>query len=68
MYKIYAKLRDARGVTDYRVAKDTGIGKATLTDFKRGNHEPSLGTLKKLADYFGVTIDYFVNGRSDEAG
>lgn len=62
MYHIYEKLRDARGVTDYRVAKETGLSSSTLADWKTGRHEPSLETLRKLAKFFGVTIDYFVNG------
>ena len=62
MYQIYERLRDARGVTDYKVAKDTGLGRSTLNDWKQGAHKPSLETLKKIADYFGVTIDYFVRG------
>ena len=64
MYKIYEKLRDARGVTDYRVTKDAGLSSSTLAEWKKGKHQPSLETLKKLSNYFGVTIDYFVNSQS----
>ena len=31
-YEKYAKLRDERGYSDYRVSKETGIGAATLSD------------------------------------
>ena len=61
MYTKYAKMRDARGVTDYEVAKQTGLSRSTLSDWKSGAHMPSVETLKKLAAYFGVTIDFFVN-------
>ena len=60
MYHIYEKLRDARGVTDYRVAKDTGLSSSTLADWKTGRHAPSLETLRKLAKYFGVTVDFLI--------
>ena len=66
MYEIYAKLRDLKGVTDYQVAKETGLGRATFTDMKRGDHRPSISTIKKLADYFGVSVDYMMTGKDTE--
>lgn len=54
-------LRDSKGVTDYRVSRDTGINQSTFTDWKSGRSEPKLEKLKILSDYFGVPIDYFVN-------
>ena len=47
-------------ITDYRVASDTGITKSTFTDWKRGRSKPKAEKLKILADYFGVTIEYFM--------
>lgn len=47
MYKRYAELRDGRGVTDYRVAMDTGIPCSTFTDWKSGRSKPKLYKLKK---------------------
>ena len=38
MYKKYAELRDKRNITDYRVAADTGISTATLSNWKNGNY------------------------------
>jgi len=61
MYSLYVKLRDQKGVTDYRVAEDTGINKSTFTDWKSGRSEPKLDKLKKIADYFEVSIEYFLN-------
>lgn len=66
MYEMYARMRDARGLTDYRVAKETGLGRATLSDWKTGLHKPGLETLKKIADFFGVTIDYFVSDQEQK--
>lgn len=61
MYEKYLALRDSKGVTDYRVSRDTGINQSTFTDWKSGRSEPKLEKLKILSDYFGVPIDYFVN-------
>lgn len=65
MYSIYAKLRDLRGVTDNAVAVATGITQSTIYDWKqRSEKNPqsrlSVDNLKKIADYFGVPIEYFL--------
>ena len=62
MYSNYVRLRDARGLTDYRVAKETGIATATLTAWKNGLYTPKADKLQKIAAFFGVTIDELING------
>lgn len=66
MYKRYVQLRDERGVTDYRVAVETGITKSTFTDWKSGRSAPKIEKLKLIADFFGVPVDYFLSD-ADEA-
>lgn len=63
MYNNYAKLRDSRKITDYRVAIDTGIPKSTFSEWKAGRSKPKTEKLKILADYFGVTIEYFLDSK-----
>lgn len=58
-YEIYARMRDARGVSDYAVAKATGIDPATISGWKMGKYTPKLDKLKKIADYFGVSVEVF---------
>lgn len=60
MYKKYAELRDKRGVTDYEVSKNTGVPTSSLTNWKYGRYAPKADKLKKLADYFGKSIEYFL--------
>lgn len=60
MYEKYAKLRDEKGVTDYRVSGDTKITKSTFSDWKSGRSNPKIDKLKILADYFDVSIEYFL--------
>lgn len=57
MYQKYAELRDKAGVTDYEVAKNTGVSTATLTNWKYGRYTPKADKLKKIADYFGVSVE-----------
>lgn len=59
MYKKYAELRDKKKLTDYRVAADTGISTATLSNWKFGNYTPKFDKLLILAKYFDVPVEYF---------
>ena len=52
MYEKYTALRDEKGVTDYRVASETGITKSTFTDWKNGRSKPKTDKLAALAKYF----------------
>lgn len=61
MYKKFAELLLKTNKTSYRVSKDTGIAQSLLSDWKSGRIK-MLGAdkLKLLADYFGVSIEYFL--------
>ena len=60
LYKRYAELRDKAGLTDYEVAKQTGVSTSTLTNWKYGRYTPKTEKLKKIGDYFGKPIEYFL--------
>ena len=64
MYAKYAKLRDERGLTDNAVAVATRIPQSTLYDWKQRSERDekaalSFGHLVRIANYFGVSIEYF---------
>jgi len=65
MYEIFLKLLEKKGVTVYKVSKSTGIAGSTFTDWKNGRSTPKQDKLQKIADYFGVTVDYLMNGITD---
>ena len=65
MYEIYCKVRDERGVKDSDVVKGTGITKSTFSDWKTGRSKPKNEKLQKIADYFGVTVDYLMTGKEE---
>lgn len=67
MYERYVELRNQKGVSDYRVAKDTGIPKSTFSDWKSGRSKPKIAKLKILAGYFDVTVDELISA-TDETG
>ena len=66
MYKIFESLLHERGVTAYKVAKATGISTASLTDWKKGRSSPKADKLQKIADYFGVSVDYLLGNKTKE--
>ena len=68
MYKKYAELRDKRNLTDYRVAAETGISTATLSNWKNGNYVPKFDKLLLLAKYFDVPVEYFAEKKRGERG
>ncbi|WP_229735888.1 helix-turn-helix domain-containing protein [Kroppenstedtia guangzhouensis] len=37
----------------------------SISKYETGNREPDIDTLQKIADFFGVTLDY-LTGRNDD--
>ncbi len=57
-------LRKEKGETQVQVATAIGILEAHYQRYERGDNLPNIENAWKLADHFGVSIDYLV-GRSD---
>ena len=60
MYEIFEHLLQIRGVSTYRVAKETGIPQQTFSKWKNGISTPKADKLQKIADYFGVSVEYLM--------
>lgn len=59
-FKRLESLVTARNTTLYAVAKDLGLARSLFSDWKSGKSMPKTDKLIKIAEYFGVTVDYFV--------
>lgn len=59
MYKKFIDLVEGRGLTTYKVAKATGLPTSLFSEWKNGKSTPKIDKIKKIADYFGVSIEYF---------
>lgn len=68
MYEIFEQLLQRKGISAYKVAKEAGVTQTALSNWKTGRNTPSTTTLQKIADYFGVTIDYLMTGEESEGG
>lgn len=59
-YEKYAAIRDQRGYTDARVAGETGIAPATLSQWKNDKSKPKADKLLKIADLLGVPVEVLI--------
>lgn len=57
-YDIFVELCARKGVSPSRAVLDMGFSKSIITGWKKGA-TPSDANLIRIADYFGVTVDYF---------
>ncbi len=55
-------LRARRGMTLIEAAAQAGVGRDTLSDLERGRRRPSMPTLAKIADGYGVLVDDLLEG------
>ena len=49
-----------KGTTLYAVAKELGLARSLFSDWKSGKSMPKTDKLIKIANYFGVTVDYII--------
>lgn len=54
------QLRKERRMTQIALQMATGIEQALLSKYETGERLPPTDTLIRLADYFGVSIDYIL--------
>ena len=52
------QLAESKNITISSLEKTLGFGNGTIRGWK--NSSPSADKLKKVADYFGVSIEYFL--------
>lgn len=58
-------LRSEKNLTQATIAYDMGISRATYSHYETGRSQPDIQFIKKLADYFNVSIDFLL-GFSDQ--
>lgn len=68
MYDIFEQLLQKNNVTPYKVSKEAGVTQTALSNWKSGKSTPTTKTLQKIADYFGVTIDFLMTGKEKGNG
>ena len=61
------ELRKRAGLNQVELAKLCNISQGTLSAYETGRTDPDLAILKRLADFFGVSIDYLLGGSKARA-
>ena len=58
-------LREHQEYTQADAAQKLGIGQTTYNRYERGLYEPDYKTLKKIANFFQVSIDYLLDNDNE---
>lgn len=61
----FRELRESRGLNQTQVGELANVAQSAVSKWERGESEPPHGTLRILADFYGVSIDYLL-GREPE--
>ena len=56
-------LRKKNRLTQHDVANALHISQTSVSKYERGESEPDLEMVIKMADFFNVTIDEFIRGK-----
>ena len=59
-----ARLREENGLTQEELSLKIGISRAALSHYEKNRRQPDYDIIRKLADFFGVSVDY-VLGHTD---
>lgn len=58
--KTIADLRKQKGWSQTDLAKESGVSREMIGKYERDDAMPSIEAAKKIADAFGVSLDYLV--------
>lgn len=58
------KLREERNLSQAAFAKLIGVSQSAVGNWEAGSREPNLETMDKIADFFGVSVDYLLGRES----
>lgn len=65
MFRLRLKeLRENIGLSQYTFAERFGVSQSTVGNWEAGKREPNFSTMQRIADFFGVTVDYLL-GRDE---
>lgn len=60
MYEIFAQLLEKRGLKAADVCRGTGLPSSLFSEWKRGKSVPKADKMKKIAEFFGVSVGYLM--------
>ena len=55
------KLRTAKGYSVYKLSQESGVSETHIRDLERGDRNPSLDTIDRIAKTFGLSLSELLN-------
>lgn len=65
-YEQFEKLCKRSGERPYALVRQLGVSSSSIVDQWKKGSVPRQAMLKKIADHFGVTIDYLLTGQEKQ--
>ena len=59
-------VRKQKNLNQLKVALDLNISREALSHYENGKRNPDVQMLKRMSQYFNVSIDFLINGREFE--
>lgn len=59
------ELRKEKGISLKELGAEVGVAESTMSLYENGKRQPDYETLLKLAEYFGVSVDYLLRGNDN---
>ena len=56
-------VRKQKQLNQLKVALDLNISREALSHYENGKRSPDVQMLRKLSEYFDVSIDFLINGK-----
>ncbi len=54
------EIRKAKGISQIKLAMELNTTQNTISRYETGEREPGIAELIRLADFFGVSVDYLL--------
>lgn len=62
MFKdILLKMREEKNISQTQIALDLGTKQTTYSNWERGEREPNIEMLIKIANYYHISLDYLTD-------
>ena len=56
------KIRKIKKLNQLKIATDLNISREAISYYENGKRSPDIQMLKKLSEYFNVSIDFLITG------
>lgn len=66
LYENVSRLCKENNITLCALEREVGLGNGTIWKWGNRTKSPNVNAVKKVADYFGITLDDLLSGQDDK--